>query len=283
LREVVAPVGWGLAGLVAAGLIGAILSSIDSMLNSAATLITFDIYGRFINPQASEQQMIKVGRICITLFVIGSALLTIFIFDPNSREPFFTYVAKHQSRLIPGLVVAFGMGMLWKGATASGGFWAIITGMVVSYALLPIYAATLGKSETVAAWLGSELNFFHAVFIAALSACLVHVVVSISTQGDAEKSKLTWEGLGLISHERLMSYARRIGLTVFIFIILGACIVQAVITPPIAAIGGAGWTLGITTYATRQSPRNDGESGLDDRYLAGLLASCAVFVLFYFY
>ena len=52
MREVVAPVGFGLAGLVAAGLIGAILSSVDSMLNSAATLITFDIYKRFIKPSS---------------------------------------------------------------------------------------------------------------------------------------------------------------------------------------------------------------------------------------
>ena len=134
LREVVAPVGIaGLVGLVAAGLIGAILSSVDSMMNSAATLITFDIYKRFINPQATEKQLIRFGRFCIAAFVVGAAILTILVFDPNTKEPFFTYVAKHQSRLVAGIVVAFFMGMLWKGATPLGGLASILVGVLVSY------------------------------------------------------------------------------------------------------------------------------------------------------
>ena len=44
LTEYVKPIGYGVLGLVAAGLIGAILSTVDSMLNSAATIITFDVY-----------------------------------------------------------------------------------------------------------------------------------------------------------------------------------------------------------------------------------------------
>ena len=52
----------GLVGLVAAGN-GAILSSVDSMMNSAATLITFDIYKRYINPEADEKQLIKLGHL----------------------------------------------------------------------------------------------------------------------------------------------------------------------------------------------------------------------------
>ena len=123
LREVVAPAGVaGLVGLVAAGLIGAILSSVDSMLNSAATLITFDFYKRFVNPEASDKQLIRMGRALIGVMVIGCALLTIVVFDPNTKQLFFTYVASHQSKLVGGVVVAFAVGMLWKGATASGGF-----------------------------------------------------------------------------------------------------------------------------------------------------------------
>ncbi|MFP6907159.1 MAG: hypothetical protein VCG02_18210, partial [Verrucomicrobiota bacterium] len=138
LREVVAPAGIaGLVGLVAAGLIGAILSSVDSMLNSAATLITFDFYKRFVNPQATDKQLIRMGRMLIGVMVVGCALLTIAVFDPNTKQLFFTYVASHQSKLVGGVVVAFAVGMLWKGATAAGGFASIITGVVVSYAVVP--------------------------------------------------------------------------------------------------------------------------------------------------
>lgn len=302
MREVVAPVGWGLAGLVAAGLIGAILSSVDSMLNSAATLITFDIYKRFINPEASEKQLIRMGRICITLFVVGSALLAIFIFDPNTNEPFFTYVASHQSRLIAGLVVAFGLGMLWKEATATGAFAAIITSLVVSYGLPPVYAKVLTSSETVSAWFGErlgpnvlgilekvsslfgeQLNFLHAVFIAAICATIAHVLVSKLTKKDESKGQLTWHGLGLISKDRLRTIGIRILLSIIVFAALGTLMARSTMQPNVAAFLGAGWTLGLIFYAVRQSPRKSDETGLDDRYLAGLLAACAVFVLFYFY
>ncbi|MDC0325246.1 hypothetical protein OAM01_00650 [bacterium] len=283
MREVVAPVGWGLAGLVAAGLIGAILSSVDSMLNSAATLITFDIYKRFINPDASEKQLIRTGRICIAIFVIGSALLTMFIFDPNTKEPFFTFVAQHQSRLIAGIVVAFGVGMLWKGATAAGGFAAIITGIVVSYGLPPLYAKTLGQNEAVSRWLGENLNFFHAVFIAAIVAALAHYIVSKLTKPDESKGQLTWHGLGLISKEQLVSYGKRLLLTILVFASLGTCMVKGLISPAIAATFGACWTLCIIIFGIKQAQRKNDEQGIDDRYLAGVLAACAVFILFYFY
>lgn len=283
MREVVAPVGWGLAGLVAAGLIGAILSSVDSMLNSAATLITFDVYKRFIKPEATDKQLIRVGRQCILLFVIGSAFLTIFIFDPNSEKPFFTYVASHQSRLIAGLVVAFGVGMLWKGATATGGFAAIIAGLVVSYGLPPLYAASLGQNKTIASLFGQNLNFFHAVFVAAIVSTLVHVIVSKLTMADDQKSQLTWHGLGLISKDQLVSYGKRLLLSALVFAGLGSCMVNNFISPAVAATFGSCWTLSIILFGVKQSQRKDNEKGIDDRYLAGILASCAVFILFYFY
>jgi len=53
--------------------------------------------------------------------------------------------------------------------------------------------------------------------------------------------------------------------------------------PLVSAILGAGWTFGILLFAIGKAPRPKGEKGLDDRLLASLLASCAVFVLFYFY
>ena len=224
-----------------------------------------------------------MGRICITLFVIGSAILTIFIFDPNTKTAFFTYVASHQSRLIAGLVVAFGIGMLWKGATATGAFAAIITSLIISYGFPPVYAKFLGPSETISAWLGPQLNFLHAVFLAAICAAIVHVLVSLMTQPDESKGQLTWHGLGLISKQQLRTIGMRILLSIIVFAVLGSLMARSTIQPGTAAFLGAGWTLGLIFYAVRQTPRKSDATGLDDRYLAGLLAACAVFVLFYFY
>ena len=62
LGDLVAPIGFGLVGLIAAGVFGAILSSIDSMLNSEATLVTFDIYKRYLNPSADETNSSRLAE-----------------------------------------------------------------------------------------------------------------------------------------------------------------------------------------------------------------------------
>ena len=65
LTRALVPAGYGLVGLVMAGLVGGILSTIDSMMNSTATLFTFDIYQKYISPKASEQRLIWVGRVAM--------------------------------------------------------------------------------------------------------------------------------------------------------------------------------------------------------------------------
>lgn len=286
MREVVATAGAGLVGLVAAGLIGAILSSVDSMMNSAATLITFDLYKRYLKPDATEAELIRAGRWCIAGLVAGSALLTIFIMDPNTKDNFFSYVASHQSKLVGGLVVAFFLGMIWKGATAAGGLTAILSGVFFSYTLPPLYAATLGKNAEVAALFGDNLNFFHSVFLAALLAAIAHVVVSKLTRIEEEKSQLTWTGLGLISKERLRRFGRNLLLSLVLFAVLGASVAYGKLEPAPAAWIAALWTFALFVLAAIASAKEKGEDGnllRQDRFWAGGLAACAVFMLFYFF
>ncbi len=285
LREVVAPAGIaGLVGLVAAGLIGAILSSVDSMMNSAATLITFDIYKRYINPEADEKQLIKIGRILIGVMVTGCALLTIAVFDPNTKQLFFTYVASHQSKLVGGVVVAFAVGMLWKGATAAGGFASIVTGVVVSYSIVPLYGVTLGKTEFFSGLFGPNLNFFHGVFVAAICAAIANFIVSKLTQPDSEKSKLTFIGLGIFTESSMRSLFLKAGLSLVVYAGLGLTMWKEILSPVVAAVIGSLWTWGMFA-STAIKANGQGEGGnllKDDRVWGGLLAACAVFMLFYF-
>ena len=74
LVKLVVPAGYGILGIIGAGLLGAIISSIDSMMNSAATLATIDIYKKYINANATEKQTIFFGRMTIILIVALSAL-----------------------------------------------------------------------------------------------------------------------------------------------------------------------------------------------------------------
>ena len=291
IRQVVAPVGFGIVGLVAAGLVGAILSSIDSMLNSGATIITFDFYRRYLRPEASEAELILTGRLCIAVFVTGAALLTILFMDPNREEHFFTYVAGHTSKLVTGVVVAFVLGMFWRRATPAGGLAAIVAGVVASYSVEAIYNKYLGTHEAIAAVLGTKLNFLHSAFLAAVLAAVVHVVVSLATRVDAKKSLLTWTALGGHDPLTLRKTIRWLIVSLAIYAVLGTTIVYANWNPTIAGLVAAAWTWSLFLASAHSAVRHRNKSQqsffgsllTEDRTWAGLLAATAIFMLFHYY
>ena len=78
LTRTLLPTGYGLVGLVMAGLVAGILSTIDSMMNSTATLFTFDIYKKYVRPEASEMRLIWVGRAAMMLMVALAIGLSLY-------------------------------------------------------------------------------------------------------------------------------------------------------------------------------------------------------------
>ena len=149
VKLVVLPLGSGIVGLIAAGLIGAILSSIVSMMNSAATIVTVDVYKRYVQPNATDRQMINVGRWSIAVFCVMAALMAILVLDPNSERNFFLQVADYQNYLTPGLLVAFVLGMFWRRGTATGAFVTIVAGVVLSWVVVYVYDNHLGMNPEV--------------------------------------------------------------------------------------------------------------------------------------
>lgn len=145
----VIPTGYGIIGLISAGVIGAILSSVDSMMNSASTIVAFDIYKPHINPQATDRQMIWIGRISIVFFVTVAAVVATVVLNPNSEKNFFLQIADYQNYLTPGLLVAFALGMFWRRGTATAGFAAIIAGVVLSWGVETGYNRYAGMDPTL--------------------------------------------------------------------------------------------------------------------------------------
>jgi len=293
MREVVAPLAVpGLVGLVAAGLIGAILSSVDSMMNSAATLITFDGYKRFVNPEASDEKLVRLGKVIIGILVLGSAILTIVVFDPNADEPFMNYVLGHQAKLVSGLVAAFMMGMLWARATPTAGFVSIITGVVVSYGLPSLYASfTAGEgpiAKEIGMRFGASLNPFHAVFIAFLCALAANVITSLATQPNDDKAKYTWVGLKIMRESDLQHFGMKLLGSVLIFILLAVLMTGKIISPMAAGVLGAIWTFmmfldSLFKVVLSAAAKGRAYSFLrEDLFWAGLLASSAVFMMYHF-
>ena len=118
----------GLAGLVIAALVAALMSSIDSTLNSAATLVTLD----FIKPMCqriSERQLVWVGRLAILIFMVLSALVAPLI---GHFEGLFHYLQTALAFLVPPVAVIFIFGIFWSRAGAMAAMATLIIGHMVS-------------------------------------------------------------------------------------------------------------------------------------------------------
>ena len=295
LVKLIVPTQFGIIGLIAAGLIGAILSSIDSMMNSAATIVTIDIYKKYINPNATDPKLIRVGRLSIVAFVVFAALMAIFVHDPNSDENFFLKIVDYSSYLTPGLLVAFAMGMFWRRATGSGAIVTMIAGIVFSGVVVFAYDNYLGKIPEVVVVFGTKLNFFHRAVVVILLCIAVHVVVSLMTRPDSEKSRFVWTDLGGHSAGDLSRLAFKILISIGVFIFLGASMSKELLSPTASAIFAAVWTLGMFAHRIYQKNIAVSDSSTvsnspvllsilrDDITWAGLLCSAAVFMHFYFY
>jgi len=295
LVKLVVQPGFGIVGLISAGLIGAILSSIDSMMNSAATIVTYDLYQRYINPQASERRMILVGRLSIAIFITLAALLAIFMLDPNSKEHFFLKIANYQNYFTPGLLVAFFLGIFWRRSTANAAFLSIVSGVFFSWLLESSYNRYHADHPGVSAYFGTELNFLHRVGGVVVLCTVVHVVVSLLTKADPEKARLTWTDLGGHDPRALGRLMFQLAVLLGVFAILGYAIYGDLITPAWAAAIGAGSTFGMFQVAVAKSvaaarSHDSVESTSaswqlflrDDRFWAGLLCSLAVFMMYYY-
>ncbi|MHC4399527.1 MAG: sodium:solute symporter family transporter [Planctomycetota bacterium] len=122
--------GW--RGLMLAALFGAIMSSLDSMLNSASTIFTMDLYKRHIKKDASNRSLITIGRVLTALFVIIGCLWAPWVATLGDGSV-FKYIQKVWGFLSPGIVTVFLFGLFSKRTPAVAAVGAMLLG-------IPVYA-----------------------------------------------------------------------------------------------------------------------------------------------
>ncbi len=114
----------GIKGLSFAALAAAIISSLASMFNSTSTIFTMDIYKQHINKKASEHQLVKVGRIT----ALASLIIAAVAVQPllGGLDQAFQYIQEYSGFIYPGIIVVFGLGLLWKRASSHAAVWTSI-------------------------------------------------------------------------------------------------------------------------------------------------------------
>lgn len=131
LPEVVKLLPPGVLGIVLGAFFAGIMSNLDSYVNSASTLCVTDIYRPIINPRATDQQMLWIGRALIVVFlVLGVIAAPIIRYRFASVfEAFQTFLSLFQGSLLASLL----LGMLTRRSTQWGGLAGFVGGVVVAF------------------------------------------------------------------------------------------------------------------------------------------------------
>jgi SSS family solute:Na+ symporter len=282
LVNMVAPAGYGIIGIILAGLLGAIISSIDSMMNSAATLVTMDVYRKYARPDADDHRLIRVGQIAIVAIVGISAFLALTTYDPNSTGNFFLKVSSQSSHFTPGLVAAFLLGMFDRRATATGAIAAILATPILSFGGEALYREFLAAYPGVVDVFGTKLNFMHRVAFVFATTLLIHFVVSrLSVRDtDGDKTPFLWiNASGANPAQMRKAFYHFLAFLVF-QAIMAACLQMDLILPTAAAYLSSAFTLTLFVLHIRHDAKHIYQ---DDRFYAGLVSAATMFIMYYFY
>ena len=104
-------------GLSFAALAAAVISSLASMFNSTSTIFTMDIYKHYIDKNASERKLVSVGRIT-SVCALLMALVAVYPIMGGADQA-FQVIQEYSGFVYPGIVVIFGLGLLWKRASGA--------------------------------------------------------------------------------------------------------------------------------------------------------------------
>lgn len=166
----------GLLGIVLAGFIAALMSTIDSALSATASMATMDFY-RSARKESSDQELVRMGKFFTLVFVVLASVWAPFI---SQFPTLWDYLQSALAYLIPPLVSCFLIGLLWKRATSSAALISLL----------------IGNGLSVLFMLNNVLNLFgsiHYLYVATLNfsisaAILILLsVITTRTSGPAEK------------------------------------------------------------------------------------------------
>jgi len=161
---------WSL-GLFAAVLMGSILSSFNSALNSASTLFSLQFYSGYINKNASGEQIVKIGK----YFGIGLAVASIMIAPIlDQMQSIFEYLQKVNGLYSVPIIGIFMLGIGTKHVPAI----AAKIGMIVGMAFYAFFTFVNIKDVPVFFANGDgDLHWLHGYFISFISSVVVMLVI----------------------------------------------------------------------------------------------------------
>ena len=161
----------GVLGLVVAGLMAAMMSSVSATFNSASTLVTMD-FVRQLKPEFTSKQLVRVGQIT-TLVLVILAILWVPLIETVS-DSLWEYLQIVIAYTSPPAVATFILGLFWKRANGTGSIVSLLTGF-----FLAIFMILSQVNDWIAPL--NELHFLAKASLLFVISVIIHIVVSLST------------------------------------------------------------------------------------------------------
>jgi SSS family solute:Na+ symporter len=195
----------GLRGVVVAGLLAALMSSLAGVFNACATLFTIDLYTK-VRPQSTDSHLVKVGRVATAVMVlIGMAWIPII----RGSRGLYDYLQSVQGYLAPPIFVVFFLGIFWKRMNAQGCLWALLVGFAVGLFRLAVDTPTKLNAEFAYRdgsflWIVNKIYFqYFSIIILIISAATMILVSHLTRAPDYQRLEgLTFGALTSQDRER---------------------------------------------------------------------------------
>ncbi len=193
----------GIKGLVAGGLMAALMSSLASVFNSCSTIFTIDIYKK-IKPDMSEKSLIKIGKIA-TFVIILLGIIWIPIMDKIGGGVMYQYLQNVQSYIAPPVTAVFLLGIIWKRVTSDGAIYTLISGLILL--ILRLGSEIYFQEEILSgtgghgiAFTFATINFAHMAIFMFIFSVFICICVSLMTV-QPDYGKIEGLSFGTMTHQ----------------------------------------------------------------------------------
>ncbi|MBX3434829.1 MAG: sodium:solute symporter [Pirellulales bacterium] len=192
----------GIRGIVVAGLLSALMSSLAGVFNACSTLFTMDLYKLF-NPHAEEKKLVKVGRTAtLVMVLIGLAWIPVI----QGSKGLYDYLQSVQGYLAPPIFVVFFLGVFWKRLNAQGCLAALVVGFLMGLFRLGVDTPAKIWSDYAYAegsflWVVNKIYFQYFSLLIFLVCSAVMIVVSYLT-AEPDYGKFSGLTYGAVSDEQ---------------------------------------------------------------------------------
>ena len=164
--------GWGLRGIILAGFLAAVMSTVSALANSTATIFSLDLYHRFMNRKADDQQLVKVGRGASLVALVLAAFVAPSVEHLGGIFQYFQTGITYLSTPFSSVII---LGLIWKRTNYQGAIFGLLGGIVIQTAVVVVLSA-----------MGIHLHWFYNAFIAELLIITGVVIVSLLTPAPEE-------------------------------------------------------------------------------------------------